>query len=621
MFTKISLSPTATATTATIVASCNSCTSTTVSSVKINGVELMAASTAAYTSTSNMAGDIANQIHAKVATTGIDATASGSTVTITGLNATSTSLIITQSGSMTLSRTIFPIANATQLTNFADWYSFYRTRLLMMKTAAGRAFKTLTDGYRVGFTKLSSSATPTVYVDTFAGTQRANWYSALYGTSASGSTPLREALSDAGRYYAGKASGADPMQYSCQQNFTIMSTDGFWNGAAGYDLNGNAVGNQDGTAARPQYDGATGATQVTTTYTQNRYSQGASGASGCSGGRHKLKTQPQIFSCSITTVSGVSGAETCTTPTNNGSAAYTGLCLSSVTLPSPNPSTRVQSGTPITSTTTVGGTSDTLADVAMYYYQTDLRTTALNNCTGAAGVDVCYNNVFKTSTDTNVAQHMATFTLGMGASGKMEYSPSYLTDNSGDYYSVAQGSKANSAATPPICAWQADNTSCSWPIPGMDSNGNGYLSNIDDLWHAAVNGRGAYFSATSPTSLANGLSSALASIASRRGAASAAATSTLSPVPGNNFVYFASYTTLKWTGNLEARTINTTTGVISDAATWCVENIAPTTCSGTIVVDTSGGSNIPYCATPASVATDCPYPQCSIPTHPIAWKR
>ncbi len=48
----------------------------------------------------------------------------------------------------------------------------------------------------------------------------------------------------------------DPVQYSCQKNFVILSTDGYWNGNAGYNLNGNMVGNQDGTAPRPYYDGA-----------------------------------------------------------------------------------------------------------------------------------------------------------------------------------------------------------------------------------------------------------------------------------------------------------------------------------------------------------------------------
>jgi Tfp pilus tip-associated adhesin PilY1 len=915
VFTRIVLSPSATAATATIVANCSSCTSTTVSSVKIDGVELMAASTAAYTSTSNMAGDIANQIHANVATTGFDATASGSTVTITGLPATAHTLMVSQdSGTMTFGRTIIPAADAAQLTNFANWYSFYRTRLLMMKTAAGRAFKTLDNHYRVGFTKLSSSTTPTVYMGTFEGTLRDNWYSSLYATVTSGSTPLRKALSDAGRYFAGKESGTDPMQYSCQQNFTIMSTDGFWNGAAGYDLYGNAVGNQDGLEDPPMYDGS-GILKTQTQVSQSQvqwYQQtstlmgtlskvlmrcnntaaacGAAPATGVADANWSVVTAGSCSSaasvqCAIVNVSGapaspvanncnvlganitsgtgygratitisgssnarissvkVGGKEILSARTSSSSTDSTvasrvasninnctnGIpwgsnCTASgnsatvsgnvVTITGPNvtgiPTVNVSNGsatvayaytaggptytlnnadsngdiysscvytawspaapgtlvascnnvyqgvnpnnttttsavscqkksttptlvaactpstgvapdyistvcTPTATTTTVsschpepatdqnsytstscalgtGGTYDTLADVAMYYYNTDLRTSTLNNCTGSAGVDVCENNVFKTPTDDNIKQHMVTFTLGMGANGLMDYSPSYLSDTTGDYYSVwkqlvahpaapamalsingttatlvssikvggvelmsgptaaetdpsklagdiaanislngytatASGNIVTISPTPasvpviaksgdmifsvgPICAWQADNTTCNWPVPGLTSGGDGYIANIDDLWHAAVNGHGQYFSATSPTALANGLSSALATIAARKGASAAAATSTLNPVPGNNYAYVASYTTMKWQGNLEARTIDVNTLAVSPDATWCVENIAAGTCAApaTIVADTSGSSVQYNCVTANSTQADCTSP-------------
>ncbi len=114
-----------------------------------------------------------------------------------------------------------------------------------------------------------------------------------------------------------------------------------------------------------------------------------------------------------------------------------------------------------------GGTSDTLADTAMYYYQTDLRTPALGNCTGAlgAGTDVCNNNVPISGTDTNPAQHLTTFTLGIGTRGQMVYSSTYKTDTSGDYFSVAQGLTADSTQTPPVCSWQSNGTICNWPIP------------------------------------------------------------------------------------------------------------------------------------------------------------
>ena len=105
-----------------------------------------------------------------------------------------------------------------------------------------------------------------------AGNQKNNWYTKFYATAPNDSTPLREALSRVGRYYAHVTTGinagmtGDPMQYSCQQNFTILSTDGFWNGSAGQKLDGSAIGHQDSNAAtapRPLLDGSFQLTEVT----------------------------------------------------------------------------------------------------------------------------------------------------------------------------------------------------------------------------------------------------------------------------------------------------------------------------------------------------------------------
>jgi type IV pilus assembly protein PilY1 len=234
----------------------------------------------------------------------------------------------------------------------------------------------------------------------------------------------------------------------------------------------------------------------------------------------------------------------------------------------------------------------------MYYYQTDLRDTSLNNCTGvlgAAGGDVCENNVRTSGIDNNDKQHLTTFTLGLGARGRMAFSSTYLADTSGDFYDVKKGTPAAS----PICSWQTSGA-CNWPAPPTGGNDP---TTIDDLWHASVNGRGNYFNATDPKSLSVGLSNALKSIDQVTGAAAAAATSTLNPVAANNFAYVASYTTVKWSGNLEQRTIDTTTGSVSQTAGWCIENIAPPTCIApySIVKETSGSSNIYYCSV---VATD-----------------
>jgi type IV pilus assembly protein PilY1 len=519
------------------------------------------------------------------------------------------------------------VVGVSEQTNFANWYSYYRTRINMMKTATGLAFQPIGTNYRVGFATMNNNGgTDFINPATFDAAQKLAWYNKLYATSAGSMTPLLGALADIGKIYAHKLASkngvavVDPVQYSCQQNFTILTTDGYWNSQTGdTQLDGvTAVGNQDGTAGRPMYDGAQAGTTVTTTYTRNNYS---ASSTSCTSPKKRLRSQPQIQSCSITTVGGVAGAQTCTAWSNNGSWVYVAPYTSStttcgtVTLPSPNPSTRVVSGTPVTTAGTSGGTSNTLSDVAMYYYQTDLRTTTLNNCTGAvAGENVCTNNVFISALDNNTQQHMTTFTLGLGAKGRMVYSSSYLTDTTGDYAAVALGSTANSAATPPVCSWQANGTVCNWPIP----NPAGTPENIDDLWHAAVDGRGAYFNATNPATLSTSLSNALSGINTRRGAAAAAATSTLNPVAGNNFAYVASYTTSAWKGNLEARGINVDTGVVSVNATWCAENVTADTCAapGTVVAEISGSTTIYNCVTPSSVTcaagklvgTDCKVP-------------
>ncbi|MDD5057255.1 MAG: PilC/PilY family type IV pilus protein [Sideroxydans sp.] len=397
-----------------------------------------------------------------------------------------------------------------EMTNFANWWTYYRTRMQAMKTSVSRSFKTLDDRFRVGFSTISDTGATdgTTFLgnNTFELGHKNTWFTTLFSQGTPGATPLRGALSKAGRYYADKISGeTDPVQYSCQQNFVILSTDGYWNTNdetstyKNLNLTGGTVGDMDGASPRPMYD--------------------SSAASG------------------------------------------------------------------------------TLADVAKYYYDTDLRTSTLTNCTGGSsldfpsGTDVCKNNVFTSTSDNNIQQHMTTFTMGLGADGTLVYTSDYQTATSGDYYDLFNGTGS------PVV---------NWPNPITKTAGE----RIDDLWHAAVNGQGLYFSAKNPNEIITGFNNALSSITQKLGSAAAAATSTLNPVSGNNFAYVASYTTVKWFGNLEAREINTTNGKVSKTATWCVENVAEETCTspGTRVPDTSGSSTIYNCVVTGTTAADCPSP-------------
>jgi type IV pilus assembly protein PilY1 len=324
---------------------------------------------------------------------------------------------------------------AEEMTNFSNWYAYYRTRILMAKTAVGRAFIPINDTYRVGFiticpvsgacgtsstSGLSVVATKYLKIAAFDTAHKTAWYQKLYSQnlSATSRTPLREALSRVGRMYAGvfgsglttglTAAADEPMIASCQPNFSILATDGYWNGAGGQRADGTGMGNEDNVN---------------------------SGFSTQSVG------------------------------------AFDG-------------------GTPVA--------TNTLADVAMYYYKNDLR---------AAG-PFADNNVPTTSKDKASHQHMVTFTIGLGLDGELSYQRNYEEATNGDFFDIKQGTKK-------------------WPVPAADAP-----SALDDLWHSAVNGRGMFFSASNPEELAESLTDTLNQLLAVEGAGAAAATSNLQPVSG-----------------------------------------------------------------------------------------
>lgn len=355
-----------------------------------------------------------------------------------------------------------------EMTNFANWYAYYRSRGQMAKTAVGRAMVSITDSYRVGFMTINPSnpvnTSRFLAINDFAsgsGNQKDLWYQKLYGTSDNGSTPLREALSRVGHYYAGVTNtfnfngAASPVQVSCQPSYTILVTDGYWNGGQGRKLDGSLMDNQDNVNAG--------------------YSTQAFGA-----------WDGNLLS---TTVAGSSA-----------------------------------------------GGSGTLADVAMYYYKTDLRTDL-------------GNNVPTTTKDTASHQHMTTFTVGLGLAGQLNFDPNYEEQVTGDFRDIKQGVK-------------------NWPSPRQDSE-----TALDDLWHAAVNGRGTFFSAKDPSELSNGITETLAAVQSRVGAGAAAATSNLQPVAGDNFAFTAQFQTVEWTGDLKARTIDLSTGIIAARELWSAQSL------------------------------------------------
>ncbi|VAW69900.1 Type IV fimbrial biogenesis protein PilY1 [hydrothermal vent metagenome] len=157
------------------------------------------------------------------------------------------------------------VAEVTQ--NIANWYQYYRRRAYPVKNAIAEVMDAQ-PSFRFGLTVLNNFD-PSKNYERGTGNSAVPLGKGLFvplpaideGLAVHNErikkdyfsfkqprrgTPLRNALQRAGEYYKGgtKFSNTfdfqDPIIYPCQKNFTILLTDGFWNG------NSPAVGDQDG---------------------------------------------------------------------------------------------------------------------------------------------------------------------------------------------------------------------------------------------------------------------------------------------------------------------------------------------------------------------------------------
>ena len=163
---------------------------------------------------------------------------------------------------------------------------------------------------------------------------------------------------------------------------------------------------------------------------------------------------------------------------------------------------------------------NTLADIAMEFYERDIRPGVDNNLTPPPG-----------GIDENTAQHVVTYSVAFGVEGDITAMPPNNTD--------------------PFA----------WPVP--DNN----RALIDDLRHAAWNGRGDFFSAQNPAQLILGLRGALQSIQSRIGSSSSVAFNTGS-LSTNSEVYLALFNSERWNGDLLAFDLDPNDGSINPMPNW-----------------------------------------------------
>ena len=337
---------------------------------------------------------------------------------------------------------------AEEIQNFANWFSYYRKREFVAKAAYGQVMAGASNS-RMGLVTLHDNgnidtAIKSMNADPAAGDKK-DLLDNLYTGYGSGGTPLRDKFNEAGKYLScqtndfGFSCPALPASSGgeCQQNFTIMMTDGYYNGSF------NTSGNDDGDDDTVWDSGPTG---------------------------------PYGDAC-------------------GDDDDIDAVC-----------------------------DDKTLADIAMKYYEDDIRTGIANNLRPPPG-----------GIDENTAQHMVTYSVAFGVDGTLSAMPPNTTD--------------------PFA----------WPIPNSDAR------KIDDLRHAAWNGRGEFLSAQNPGELIAGLRSALQSIQGRVGSAASVAFNTGS-LSTNSQVYLALFNSERWDGSLLAFDLDPNTGAISASPSWSAAN-------------------------------------------------
>jgi type IV pilus assembly protein PilY1 len=178
--------------------------------------------------------------------------------------------------------------------------------------------------------------------------------------------------------------------------------------------------------------------------------------------------------------------------------------------------------------------SYSLADIAMYYYETDLNP--LPDLVPVSRFDRASH------------QHMAIYAVTFGVSGSL---------NPADY----DGSLHHKGTAQSIA----------WP----DVNTDRSPQTIDDLWHATVNGRGKFLNAGNPQELAGAISELMNAISEVSIGSAAPVTvngdSLYGKIRSNSYVYQASYSHREneWSGDVRAFRLDPATGdIIPNPIKW-----------------------------------------------------
>ncbi|MGH1360961.1 MAG: pilus assembly protein [Burkholderiaceae bacterium] len=198
-------------------------------------------------------------------------------------------------------------------------------------------------------------------------------------------------------------------------------------------------------------------------------------------------------------------------------------------------------------------TGNTLADVAMYYWNRDLRPDLANR-------------VRPDSENPAFWQNLVQFTVGLGVGGAL--------DPETDLPNLIDGSQS----------WTSVGT-----LEGL----------VDDLWHAAVNSHGQYLSASDPEQFAVALSAILQSISERESAEGGSAVSSIT-LETSSRKFIPTYQTAGWSGDVQAKQLDINGVAVADL--WRASENLPAPANRNLFIG-SGGSATAKPFTWASMST------------------
>lgn len=350
--------------------------------------------------------------------------------------------------------------------NFANWYSFYRTRKLATQSAAILAFASMPDNVRFTWGALQKCHLGSNDAKTecnnemarFAGQHRVNFFDWVEKLTVKGGTPLHAALHRAGEFLK-----ADTDDSVCRASYHVLMTDGMWNGRSSSHKN-----DADSTAIASLPD--------------------------------KTPYTPRA-------------------PFSDGQAvAYIN--------------------------DTSFSTERTLADSAFYYWANDLKGID-NKVVPYMPIDTGdpAKDYWDPRNNPATWQHMVNFTVGLGLSNSLTNpdAPVWHSDKESPTY----GDMAE--------LFGMGASGKKWPSVRNDGRSNLSPDNVYDLWHAAINSRGEFFSADSPDSLVQAFEKILERISGRKTTASSPAINSGVGDDGTGYAFQASYEADKsWAGNLTA---------------------------------------------------------------------